>query len=61
MECTCYKYLLQMYLQMHEDIYVHQPEGFVAKGKEKMICKLKWSLYELKQPPREWYHKFDTW
>ena len=45
---------------LHEDIYMQQPEGFVAKGKEKMVCKLKRSLYGLKQAPREWYHKFDA-
>ena len=45
---------------LHEDIYMQQPKGFVAKGKEKMVCKLKRSLYGLKQAPREWYHKFDA-
>ena len=45
---------------LHEDIYMQQPGGFVAKGKEKMVCKLKRSLHGLKQAPREWYHKFDT-
>ena len=45
---------------LHEEIYMQQPEGFEAKGKEKLVCKLKKSLYGLKQAPREWYHKFDA-
>jgi len=45
---------------LHEDIYMQQPEGFVHVGKEQLVCKLKKSLYGLKQAPREWYHKFDA-
>ena len=45
---------------LHEDIYMQQPEGFAANGKEKLVCKLKKSLYGLKQVLREWYHKFDA-
>ncbi len=46
-------YLLEM-------IYMMQPEGFVTKGQEKKVCRLLKSLYGLKQSPRAWYHKFDT-
>ncbi|MCO5573541.1 hypothetical protein L7F22_027312 [Adiantum nelumboides] len=42
----------------HEDIYLQQPERFVVKGKEHLVCKLKKILYGLKRVPREWYHKF---
>ncbi|MCO5608258.1 hypothetical protein L7F22_062464 [Adiantum nelumboides] len=45
---------------LHEDIYMQQPEGFVVKGKEHLVCKLKKSHNGLKQAPREWYHKFHT-
>ena len=43
---------------LHEDIYMQQPEGFVEKGREHLVCKLKKNIYGLKQEPREWYHKF---
>ncbi len=34
---------------LEEEIYMKQPEGFVVKGKEDFVCRLKHSLYGLKQ------------
>ena len=31
-----------------EEIYMQQPEGYEVKGKEKLVCRLKKSLYGLK-------------
>jgi Reverse transcriptase (RNA-dependent DNA polymerase)/gag-polypeptide of LTR copia-type/GAG-pre-integrase domain/Integrase core domain len=42
------------------DIYMNQPDGFVVKGAENLVCKLKKSLYGLKQAGRAWYQKIDT-
>ncbi|MBY3556005.1 hypothetical protein HGI15_21915, partial [Modestobacter lapidis] len=46
---------------LEEEIYMKQPEGFVARGKENLVCKLEKSLYGLKQSPRMWYQKFDSY
>ena len=40
--------------KLDEDIYMCQPEGFIVKGKEDMVCHLHRSLYGLKQSPRCW-------
>ena len=45
---------------LEEEIYMSQPTGFKTARKENMICKLKKSLYELKQSPRQWYKHFDS-
>jgi hypothetical protein len=37
---------------LEEEIYMDQPEGFIVPGKENFVCKLKKSLYDLKQSPR---------
>jgi hypothetical protein len=52
-----------MFLHGHleEEIYMKHLEGFVVKGKKDLVCKLKRSLYGLKQSPRMWYQKFNTY
>jgi hypothetical protein len=38
---------------LEEEIYMDQLEGFIVTGKENFVCKLKKSLYGLKQSPRQ--------
>ena len=46
--------------ELEEEIYMEQPEGFQVEGKEDHVCRLQKSLYGLKQSPRQWYKRFDT-
>ena len=38
--------------KLNEDIYMHQPEGYVKPGEEHLVCKPEKSLYGLKQSSR---------
>ncbi|XP_074362600.1 uncharacterized protein LOC141702909 [Apium graveolens] len=46
---------------LEEKIYVDQPDGFVIKGQEGKVYKLKKALYGLKQAPRQWYTHIDNY
>ncbi|KAL0401655.1 UNVERIFIED_CONTAM: Retrovirus-related Pol polyprotein from transposon TNT 1-94 [Sesamum latifolium] len=46
---------------LEEEIYMEQPDGFTQPGHEHLVCKLKISLYGLKQSPRQWYKRFDSY
>ena len=39
-------------------VYMEQPSGFVAQGEAGLVCKLRRSLYGLKQSPRAWFSRF---
>ena len=44
---------------LQEEAYMRQPEGFVDKENRDLVCKLKKSLYGLKQSPRCWNFALD--
>lgn len=45
---------------LDEEIYMDQPEGFVQGRSRRLVCKLRKSLDGLRQSPRQWYKKFDS-
>ena len=45
--------------KLEEEVYMKQPEGFVATGQENLVCKLKRSIYGLKQSSQCWNHALD--
>ena len=49
-----------LYGELEEEIYMDQLEGFIVPDKENYVCKMKKSLYGLKQSPRQWYKRFDS-
>ena len=45
--------------ELEEEVYMSQPEGFVMKGQENLVCRLKHSIYGLKQSPQCWNTALD--
>ena len=43
-----------------EEVYIEQPPGFVAQGESGLICKLRRSLYGLKQSPQASFNRFSS-
>ena len=44
---------------LEKDIYMQQPERFVAERKGNLLCKLQKSIYGLKQASKSWNIRFD--
>ena len=43
-----------------EEVYMEQPPDFVAQGESGLVCRLRRSLYGLKQSPRAWFGRFSS-
>ena len=46
---------------LEEEVFVDQPVGYVKKGHEDKVLKLKKALYGLKQASRAWYTRIDSY
>lgn len=42
---------------LKEEVYMHQPLGYANSQHPDYVCKLKNSLYSLKQAPRAWFER----
>jgi len=42
---------------LHEEVYMEQPLGYVDQTHPNLVCRLKKALYDLKQTPRAWSDK----
>jgi hypothetical protein len=48
-----------LHSDLSEEIYMEQPQGFIQDSS--LVCRLKKSLYGLKQDLRAWYAKMDSY
>lgn len=46
---------------LEEKVYMQQPKGFECQGKEELVCKLKKSIYGLRQSPCRWNSTLDAY
>ena len=46
---------------IEEEVYIEQPEGFDVENRETHVCRLHRPLYRLKQAPRAWYLRIDSY
>jgi hypothetical protein len=45
--------------EIEEDLFMSQPEGYISKGEEQLVCKLNRSIYGLKQSAQAWNTKIN--
>ena len=45
---------------IEEEVHIEQPQGFEVEDRWTHVCKLKKALCGLKQAPRSWYERIDS-
>jgi hypothetical protein len=45
---------------IEEEVYIEKPQGFEVEDRKSHVCRLKKALYRLKQAPRAWYGRIDS-
>jgi hypothetical protein len=45
---------------IEEEVYIEKPQGFEVEDMKSHVCRLKKSLYRLKQSPRAWYGRIGS-
>jgi hypothetical protein len=46
--------------ELQEEVYMAQPPGFTVSGASHLVCRLRRSLYGLKQSPQAWFGRFSN-
>ena len=49
-----------LHSDLTKEVYMEQPPGFVPQGESGLVCRLRRSLYGLKQSPRAWFGRFSS-
>ncbi|GFX14440.1 retrovirus-related Pol polyprotein from transposon TNT 1-94 [Trichonephila clavipes] len=49
-----------LYAPLNEEVYMKQPQGYIERGKESLVCRLKRMLYGLHQRGRAWYFELNV-
>ena len=46
---------------IEEEVHIEQPKVFETLDRESQVCRLKRELHGLKQAPRAWYTRIDSY
>jgi hypothetical protein len=49
-----------LYGLIKEEVFMQQPQGYALPGHEHLVCRLNRALYGLRQSPRMWYERINT-
>lgn len=50
-----------LHVELIEEVFVDQPQGYERKGEDDKVYTLRKALYGLKQAPRAWYSRIESY